>query len=135
MRAQSAGDAVGVVLNAAAYTHTSVALQDAIVEPVIELHLELYVGSRSSTSLTCRPWLPTSVGWVAGICARRPDSGGSRADGVIGSDDGVETVANGGRVEYRTGRCREGLPAVVAVPQQCAGAAGVAEEDSGPVAR
>src|SRR4030095_3605045 len=28
--AQSAGDAVGVVLNAAAYTHTSIAVQDAI---------------------------------------------------------------------------------------------------------
>ena len=30
-RAQSAGDAVGAVLNAAGYTHTSVALYDAIV--------------------------------------------------------------------------------------------------------
>ena len=29
-RAQSSGDAVGVVLNSAAYTHTSIALQDAI---------------------------------------------------------------------------------------------------------
>ena len=41
-RAQSAGEAVGVVLNAAAYTHTSVALQDAIVGSgarVIELHI------------------------------------------------------------------------------------------------
>jgi 3-dehydroquinate dehydratase II len=41
-RAQSAGDAAGVVLNAAAYTHTSVALQDAIIGSgarVIELHI------------------------------------------------------------------------------------------------
>ena len=41
-RAQSAGDAVGVILNAAAYTHTSVALHDAIVGSgarVIELHI------------------------------------------------------------------------------------------------
>jgi len=40
--AQSAGDAAGVVLNAAAYTHTSVALHDAIVGSgarVIELHI------------------------------------------------------------------------------------------------
>ena len=40
--AQSAGDAVGVVLNAAAYTHTSVALHDSIVGSgarVIELHI------------------------------------------------------------------------------------------------
>ena len=41
-RAQSAGDAVGVILNAAAYTHTSVALHDAIVGSgarVIEVHI------------------------------------------------------------------------------------------------
>jgi 3-dehydroquinate dehydratase-2 len=41
-RAQAAGDAAGVVLNAAAYTHTSVALHDAIVGSgarVIELHI------------------------------------------------------------------------------------------------
>jgi 3-dehydroquinate dehydratase II len=41
-QAQSAGDAVGVVLNAAAYTHTSVALHDAIAGSgarVIELHI------------------------------------------------------------------------------------------------
>jgi 3-dehydroquinate dehydratase II len=40
--AQSAGDAAGIVLNAAAYTHTSVALHDAIVGSgarVIELHI------------------------------------------------------------------------------------------------
>src|SRR5215211_2871379 len=40
--AQSAGEAVGVVLNAAAYTHTSVALHDAIVGSdarVIEVHI------------------------------------------------------------------------------------------------
>jgi len=40
--AQSAGEAVGVVLNAAAYTHTSVALQDAIAGSgarVIEVHI------------------------------------------------------------------------------------------------
>jgi 3-dehydroquinate dehydratase-2 len=40
--AQSAGESVGVVLNAAAYTHTSVALQDAIVGSgarVIEVHI------------------------------------------------------------------------------------------------
>jgi 3-dehydroquinate dehydratase-2 len=40
--AQSAGTAVGVVLNAAAYTHTSVALQDAIIGSgarVIEVHM------------------------------------------------------------------------------------------------
>ncbi|MGI4856203.1 MAG: type II 3-dehydroquinate dehydratase [Janthinobacterium lividum] len=41
-RAVQAGEALGVVLNAAAYTHTSVALHDAIkgaAVPVIELHL------------------------------------------------------------------------------------------------
>jgi 3-dehydroquinate dehydratase II len=41
-RAQASGDAVGVVLNAAAYTHTSVALHDAIAGSgarVIELHI------------------------------------------------------------------------------------------------
>ena len=41
-QAQAAGDAVGVVLNAAAYTHTSVALHDAIAGSgarVIELHI------------------------------------------------------------------------------------------------
>lgn len=40
--AVAAGEAVGVVLNAAAYTHTSVALRDAIVGaslPVVEVHL------------------------------------------------------------------------------------------------
>ncbi|MCY0389631.1 type II 3-dehydroquinate dehydratase [Robbsia sp. Bb-Pol-6] len=41
-QAVRAGSALGVVLNAAAYTHTSVALHDAIkgaAVPVIELHL------------------------------------------------------------------------------------------------
>jgi 3-dehydroquinate dehydratase II len=41
-QAQSAGEAVGVVLNAASYTHTSVAIQDAIVGSrtrVIEVHI------------------------------------------------------------------------------------------------
>ena len=40
--AQSAGEAVGVVLNAASYTHTSAALHDAIVGSgarVIEVHI------------------------------------------------------------------------------------------------
>ena len=41
-RAQAAGTLAGVVLNAGAYTHTSVALYDAIKAirtPVIEVHL------------------------------------------------------------------------------------------------
>lgn len=41
-RAVAAGECVGVVLNAAAYTHTSVALRDAIAGasvPVVEVHL------------------------------------------------------------------------------------------------
>jgi 3-dehydroquinate dehydratase II len=41
-RAQSTGDSVGAVLNAAAYTHTSLALHDAIAGSgarVIELHI------------------------------------------------------------------------------------------------
>src|SRR6188472_3027732 len=41
-QAQSVGDAVGVVLNAAGYSHTSVALHDAIVGSgarVIEVHI------------------------------------------------------------------------------------------------
>ena len=49
-RAQSAGDAAGVVLNAAAYTHTSVALHDAIVGSgarVIELHISNVHGRES----------------------------------------------------------------------------------------
>ncbi|WP_289017313.1 type II 3-dehydroquinate dehydratase [uncultured Ornithinimicrobium sp.] len=40
--ARSAGDVVGVVLNAGAYTHTSVALLDAVKAvrlPVVEVHL------------------------------------------------------------------------------------------------
>ena len=40
--AQSAGEAVGAVLNAAAYTHTSIALHDAIAGSgarVIEVHI------------------------------------------------------------------------------------------------
>jgi len=40
--AQAAGDAVGVVLNAAGYTHTSIALHDAIIGSgarVIEVHI------------------------------------------------------------------------------------------------
>lgn len=40
--AAAAGDVVGVVLNAAAYTHTSVALLDAVKAtrlPVVEVHL------------------------------------------------------------------------------------------------
>ena len=39
---QQAGDSAGIVLNAGAYTHTSVALHDAvrsIAAPVIEVHL------------------------------------------------------------------------------------------------
>ena len=40
--AQSAGEGVGVVLNAAAYTHTSIALHDAIIGSgarVVEVHI------------------------------------------------------------------------------------------------
>ena len=56
--AQSHGEAVGVVLNAAAYTHTSVAIQDAITGSgarVIELHIsnvhrrEPLIASRGTT--------------------------------------------------------------------------------------
>jgi 3-dehydroquinate dehydratase-2 len=45
--AQAAGEAVGAVLNAAAYTHTSVALHDAIVGSgvrVIEVHISNVYG-------------------------------------------------------------------------------------------
>jgi 3-dehydroquinate dehydratase-2 len=41
-RAHAAGDLIGVVLNAGAYTHTSVALRDAIAGtgvPVVEVHI------------------------------------------------------------------------------------------------
>jgi 3-dehydroquinate dehydratase II len=46
-RAQSTGDSVGAVLNAAAYTHTSLALHDAIAGSgarVIELHISNVYG-------------------------------------------------------------------------------------------
>jgi 3-dehydroquinate dehydratase-2 len=49
-RAQAAADAVGAVLNAAAYTHTSLALHDAIVGSgarVIELHISNVYGRES----------------------------------------------------------------------------------------
>jgi hypothetical protein len=54
---------------------------------------------------------------------------------VVRSDDGVKTVTDGGRVEYRTGRGRERLPAVLTVTHHKASAASMAEKDSGPVAR
>ena len=66
---------------------------------------------------------------------RGREVGGPEADRVVSPDDGVETVADSGRVEYRTGRGREGLPAVMAVAHQEPGAASMAEENSGPVAR
>jgi 3-dehydroquinate dehydratase II len=49
-RAQSAGDAVGAVLNAGAYTHTSLALHDAIAGSgarIIELHISNVYGRES----------------------------------------------------------------------------------------
>jgi 3-dehydroquinate dehydratase II len=49
-RAQAAGDAVGAVLNAAAYTHTSLALHDAIAGSgarIIELHISNVYGRES----------------------------------------------------------------------------------------
>jgi 3-dehydroquinate dehydratase-2 len=49
-RAQSTGDSVGAVLNAAAYTHTSLALHDAIAGSgarVIELHISNVYGRES----------------------------------------------------------------------------------------
>src|SRR5688572_7011634 len=49
-RAQAAADAVGAVLNAAAYTHTSLALHDAIAGSgarVIELHISNVYGRES----------------------------------------------------------------------------------------
>ena len=64
----AAGDALGVVLNAGAYTHTSVALGDAIKAisvPVIEVHLS-NVYKREAfrhTSLIA----PIATGQIAGL--------------------------------------------------------------------
>jgi len=59
---QSAGDYDYVILNAAAYTHTSIALKDAIVSfdgPILEVHL--------SNPAAREPWRHTSV--VAPVAA------------------------------------------------------------------
>src|SRR4030095_11164689 len=67
-RAQSVGDAVGAVLNAAAYTHTSVALYDAIAGSgarVIELHIS---NVYSRESFRHHSYVsPAAVGIIAGF--------------------------------------------------------------------
>jgi len=67
-QAQAAGDAVGVVLNAAAYTHTSVALHDAIAGSgarVIELHISNVHRRESFRHLSYVS--PVAAGIIAGL--------------------------------------------------------------------
>jgi 3-dehydroquinate dehydratase-2 len=67
-QAQAAGDAVGVVLNAAAYTHTSVALNDAIAGSgarVIELHISNVHRRESFRHLSYVS--PVAAGIIAGL--------------------------------------------------------------------
>jgi hypothetical protein len=67
--------------------------------------------------------------------SRCAEVSGPKADSVIAPDDGVKTIADGGRIEYRASRSREGLPAALAVArQQQAAVASVAQENRRPVA-
>lgn len=59
---RAADDSIGVILNAAAYTHTSVALRDAVSAikiPVVEVHL-----SNPQARETFR-----HTSYIAGVCA------------------------------------------------------------------
>jgi 3-dehydroquinate dehydratase-2 len=55
-----AADSAGVVLNAGAYTHTSVALHErhpSIPAPVFEVHLSnVFARERFATTPPSRPW-------------------------------------------------------------------------------
>jgi hypothetical protein len=66
--------------------------------------------------------------------SRCAEVSGPKADSVIAPDDGVQTVADGGRIEYRTRRGSEGLPAALAVGCQQAAVASVTQENRRPVA-
>jgi 3-dehydroquinate dehydratase II len=66
--AQSAGDAVGAVLNAAGYTHTSVALHDAIAGSgtrVVELHISNVFGREQFRHLSYVS--PVAAGIIVGL--------------------------------------------------------------------
>lgn len=62
------GDMDGVVLNAGAYTHTSVALMDAIVGtglPVVEVHMS---NVHAREQYRHRSWIsPVAIGQIAGF--------------------------------------------------------------------
>ena len=66
-------DADGIILNAGAYTHTSIALQDAIrsvTAPVIEVHISNVHDSLCLPGCYLRLWaelLPSGIGSVKGI--------------------------------------------------------------------
>ena len=66
--AQSAGEAVGAVLNAAAYTHTSVALYDAIAGSgtrVVELHISNVFGREQFRHISYVS--PVAAGIIVGL--------------------------------------------------------------------
>lgn len=87
--------------------------------------VEVCIGRLPTGSARTRPYF-------SGMLKR---SAVQNAGPVAATDERVETLAYGGRVQHRARRRCEDLPAVVAVAQHQLGTAGVAEDDAGPVAR